>query len=100
MENQENINIPINPISNPNFLNSPVKIQNFSKNNNPYSYNQSPFPSRIAIYNTPNKSYENDMLYSNYGETPLNYFIPLQMSPVDNTQNLSYKKIQNFTEKK
>lgn len=110
MENQDNINIPINPIQNPNLYSpnrsSPIKIQNFSKNNNIYIYNQSPFNSRLGIYNTPNKSIENAFYYPNYpnlGETPFNNkfgYFNISVSPVNNNTNLSYKKIQNFTEKK
>ena len=106
MDNQDNTIIPINPIQNSIFFSpnksSPIKVQNVSKNNNHYAYNQSPFPSHLNLYNTPNKI-DNAILFSNFGETPNNYnynFLNMQMSPLNNNQNLSYKKIENITEKK
>ena len=88
MDNQENQNCPINPISNTDFYSpfkeSPYKIPQQGK-----YYQSSPFHSNIGL-NTPSKKFD----YSNgfcasLGETPLmNIFSPIPNNPRGDMSNL------------
>lgn len=108
MDNQDNLMCQMNPIPNIGMY-SPNK---YSKNNNQFLYNQSPFPSKIMLFNTPNKLCEGT-IFPSMGDTPPKY-LNYPISPITNNQkddlnfqnfhkNFSdYKNFEglNFTDKK
>ena len=69
MDNPDNLNTPLNPISNLGMY-SPNKS---SKNNNQLIYSQSKYPSNVSLYNTPSKLCEGRMLFPSLMDTPTHH---------------------------
>ncbi len=87
MDNPDNLNTPLKPVSDFGMY-SPNKS---SKNNNQLLYSQSPFPSKVSLYNTPSKLCEGRMLYPSLIDTPINFNLNnlnmnFPISPLNNEQ--------------
>lgn len=104
MDNPDNINNPLNPISNSGIFSqnngSPMKNPNNPRNFNQYLYSQSPYPSKGPLFNTPNKFYEGRSLFPPLGETPMNcnIFMNFPISPLNNNRkiDISLQNSQNI----
>lgn len=98
MDNPDNLNTPLNPISNLGMY-SPNKN---SKNNNQLIYSQSKYPSNVSLYNTPSKLCEGRMLFPSLMDTPIhfnlnNLNINFPISPLNNEQkgDLAFQNLLN-----
>ena len=104
MDNPDNINMSMNPIANSGIFYtnsaSPMKNANSQRNYNSYLFSQSPYPSKVQLFNTPNKIYEGRSLFPPYGDTPLKFNMNMNfpISPLNNNQkiDISIQNSQNF----
>ena len=104
MDNTDNMNIPLNPISNSGIFSpnkgSPMKNPNNPRIFNQYLYSQSPYPSKGPLFNSPNKFYEGRSLFTPFGETPLKYNMNMNfpISPLNNNRkiDISLQNSQNI----
>ena len=88
MDNQDNVNCPMNPIPNSGLFSpikeSPHKMPQPGRDNR-FLYQISPYPSNLGINSTPSKqlNFGNGLCHS-LGETPLGVKMNIQLSPFEN----------------
>jgi len=84
MDNPDNMNLGINPLSDIQLF-SPNKC---IKQHNQLLDTQSPYQSKVSLYNTPNKIYDQKTFFPSFVNTPTNanYNMLFPISPLNNEQ--------------
>ena len=84
MDNPDNMNLGINPLSDIQLF-SPNKC---IKQHNQLLDTQSPYQSKVSLYNTPNKIYDQKTFFPSFVNTPTNanYNMFFPISPLNNEQ--------------